>query len=476
MVGAGRSRWVWLLILEVLAIAALAFLSLALARPAAAQPAHCRFSGMVEVLEDRRPPRPRGACGQFDYPPGRPAHCWNGCDDQGRQHLSAVGSQNHPLISAAARGDWRFIAAQSRFERQNGLLGLELGSNAGYYSVGVAVAKMVGLELARRAGTEANAAADAEAIRVNLRALWGYWALQAVPRPRAQVAALWWPARPGLGRPRRPPAWQHVKPWDGEDRQGLSVALAGMRFKFEERYRRKIPHGHVLAWAVDWRPRIPTSDADLRPRWWRRTWSDQVIVTLGGAQRYTNHVRPEVWGLRPEERAVLKTMIRECSGGDRAVCLRTTRQVAGWLGEVPVYRQYRHGQVVEGGGFRVRIRRTTAGVEVIFFHARNGLQTGAMYGSVDLAGVQRVATACRARYLGANRGWRVAFDASTREVVMGCDDGGVVKIKGLPGVVVYDLELGQHGVLWRNSDVGVHERQAAAVPPRAAGRRVSGRR
>ncbi len=187
------------------------------------------------------------------------------------------------------------------------------------------------------------------------------------------------------------------------------------------------------------------------------------IVTLAGAQRYTNHVRPEVWGLTSEERAVLRTLIRECSpSGNRGVCLGAVRRVVDWLGDVPVYRQYRHGEVVANGGLRVRIRRTTAGTEVIFFNSRNGLQTGAMYGSADTAGIQRLATACRFRYLGANRGWRVAFDAATRKVVLGCDDGGVLTVHGLPGALIYDLELSQHGVVWRSG--GGVERRAAAAP------------
>jgi hypothetical protein len=128
-------------------------------------------------------------------------------------------SENHSIYAALALADWLFFAALARWWREHGLFGSELGCDNRYYSSGVVEAML----FARLQLLKAGAAADAEEIRLAVRAYLAWLALAAIPvtRMRDELhtgAGIITGARPA---PRR---------GKGASLPGLSVAPAGNRF------------------------------------------------------------------------------------------------------------------------------------------------------------------------------------------------------------------------------------------------------
>lgn len=238
------------------------------------------------------------------------------------------GSQNIPVIAEAAAGNYAWIAALARLEREEGLFGTELGS-PGFYFSAVVEAKLVALRDARRAGR-----LDlAEDIRQNLRAIWAMESLVAVDTPRTSV----WANASG----------QILEgPGDAADYTGLSCAVAGNRWngKFP-RWLNSDAHGRMLSWALDW-PRQDRKPGGVMRN--PKPGRGNVIGFLGGVDRYEDTVAAEIFGLTEDERELLRRVVR----GD----VEAARMAAGWLAE--------YGTLAK---WTWRLRRTTEGTEVIFF-------------------------------------------------------------------------------------------------------------
>lgn len=129
------------------------------------------------------------------------------------------GSENHAPYAALALADWLFFAALARWWREHGLFGSELGCDNRYYSSGVAEAMI----FARLQLLKAGAAAEAEAIRLAIRAHLAWLALAAIQVTRMRDhlvtgAGVIFGVRPV---PRR---------GKGASLPGLAVAPAGNRF------------------------------------------------------------------------------------------------------------------------------------------------------------------------------------------------------------------------------------------------------
>ena len=312
----------------------------------------------------------------------------------------AIGSQNHPVIAHAAIGDYRWIAALARIEEKEGLFSRELGS-PGFYFYMVVAAKMVGLRDARAAGPEAEA--DARAIANNLRAIWAYEALTAVPTPRTHT----WASLSGN---------IHEGPGDADQYQGLTTAVAGERWKSQS-YLKHDDHGAFLSWAIDWQPRHDDSN-NLRAQGW---WWKNTVAVLADRDTYEEKAPPEPFGLTAGDREKLRAIVH---GDSEAV-----RWAVGILSDYGVWRSY-----------RIRQRRTTLGTETVFFVSTNGNKPNHPATSITNEGFWR--TIRPSDYhggVGANRGMRTWIeDGMIHSTVK--EAGKSVEMPELGGNLIYEVD------------------------------------
>jgi hypothetical protein len=288
-------------------------------------PGLCSLEAAVAGLVDRAADRPVDLSKFRGEMPrnGGDFRCWNGCP--------FVGSQNIPVVAAAAAGDFQWVAGLARWERQEGLYGSEIGSPGFYYGA-VADAKMVALRDARRANRP-DLASD---IALALRAAWAYDSLVALETPRTSV----WAELAGEG--------PISGPGNAETYLGLTVAVAGNRWNGRDggdRWRVQDTHSTMLTWALDWSPRRAPEHGVLRnPRRGR----GNVVAFLAGVDDYSAPVPPELFGLTSEEREILRRVVR----GDVAAA----RTAAGWLADFGVLRKW-----------SFTLTRTAQGVQTIFW-------------------------------------------------------------------------------------------------------------
>jgi hypothetical protein len=304
------------------------------------------------------------------------------------------GSQNHPVIAEAATGDFPWVADLARLEREEGIFGRELGA-PGYYFYFPVAAKMVALRDARQAG----AAADAEAIRLSLRAVWAYESLVALETSRTSTESnLSGQIMRGSGN-----AQHHT---------GLTVAVAGQRWR-SHAYTDHDDHGTFLGWALDWSPRSMRGGTRLRSRgmWWANT-----VAVLLGTDSYRAPAAPEPFGLTAAERETLRRVVR----GDVAAA----REAVGWLAEFGVFRRV-----------RMRLRRTALGAEVVNLFHVNGNKPAHAATSLTREGLWRTIRPAHYRGVGANKGYSVRIE------------GGLIIANAADGVRVEQPELGGE-LLW----------------------------
>jgi len=270
--------------------------------------------------------------------PGMNFTCWNG--NVGCNNNYAIGSQNHPVIAEAARGNYQWVAALCRYEKQHGIFGRELGAPA-YYFANVLAAKMVALRDARAAGNYS----DAKDIAESLRCVWALNALIAIPTARKNV-------------------WQNLhgqiytNAGDQSWYTGLTCASAGDRWHTETNINHDT-HGEYLSWALDWPGRSNSSNNLLNSngKWW-----GEITAQLGGLPYFTQSMAPEVFGLNAAERQKLQDVVN----GDVNAAKWAAQVVAGfgtWKDpNVPVQNCY----------VKMRIRRTSLGAEMVYFNSTNG--------------------------------------------------------------------------------------------------------
>lgn len=327
----------------------------------------------------------------------RPLEHWNGVP-QPAGGRSAVGSQNVPVIAAAAAGDYRWIAALSDLELREGIFGRELGS-PGYYTTHTLVARMVALRDARAAGDEVAAAAIAR----SLRGAWSYFALAAVATPRTGTHS-------DLGGTVR------RGPGDAGVYLGLTVALVGERWK-NGGYTEHDDVGTLLSWAIDWTPRsvYQHNERQARGSWW-----PAVVAALAGVDDYRSPAAAAVFGLEEPEREVL----RAAAAGD----VDGARTAARWLEAA--------GGV--GPWYRVTLLRTTAGVEAVFWRSYNGNKPAHAATTVTAAGAWSTA-APSTRCCGANQAWEVWRDGG--RIYARTADGATVSIEEIGGALVYHIGI-----------------------------------
>jgi hypothetical protein len=284
----------------------------------------------------------------------------------------AVGSQNLPLIAEAAVGNYQFFAELARLSQREGNFGREFGSPFFYFSFPIA-AKMSALRDARRAGDTA----AADAIAADLKTTWTIWSLAAVPVGRSssvmKVGGSTYNNGPGAF-------------------SGTAVAVAG------ERWESHVPPqglagdelSPLLAWALDLpRSRIRPGTANLLQVPEERSWWDTMIAHMAGIGDFQATTPPEIWGLSAADRESLRRIVQgNASGLDAA--LATIRAGGGvWRDMV------------------VRIRRTSEGVETVFFRPTNGNKPSQIVTSVTNNGAWTSMRPCFRNMSGANAGVRV---------------------------------------------------------------------
>ncbi|MHB9004769.1 MAG: hypothetical protein ACYC6C_12025, partial [Coriobacteriia bacterium] len=282
-------------------------------------------------------------------------------------HGKGVGSQNLPMIARAAVGDYQWMAKLARLERKEGIFGRELGSPSFYFFMPVA-SKMVSLRDARKAGAKE----DAEAIRLSLRAVWTYESLLAVDSPRTST---WMNASGNIVKGNGDSGWY----------KGLTVAVAGERWH-SERDLNHDEHGVFLNWALDWTPRKNPQIKNLNSKtdgWW-----PNVVALLINRTSYSASSPAEPFGLTDDERAILKRVIK---ADPEAV-----KEAVKWLKEFGVYKNS-----------RIRIRRTTKGVEAVFFKSSNGNKPAHAATSITTKGEWKTIRPSFYKGVGANKGYHV---------------------------------------------------------------------
>lgn len=284
------------------------------------------------------------------------------------------GSKNHPVVAAAAMGDYRWVAALCRYEgdredrQRGGLFSHEFGS-PGYYFWSVVLAKMVALRDAERAG----AARDAEAIRDTLAAVWSLLALAAMPTARKRC----WANLRGEIR-------KH--PGNAPRFDGLTCAIAGSRWGGQdlERLLVRDAASEMLTWALDWPGRHST---------WARTniskgqWWEGMVARLAGVDSYKASTPPGLWGLEPEDRHYLRRLVR--------------REVEPGAAVRRVSRYGLHHRA------RVSIRRSTWGTEMVFYRGINGNGPAHAATSVSRRGIWRTLRPGILTHTGANDDFEV---------------------------------------------------------------------
>lgn len=326
----------------------------------------------------------------------RPLEHWNGVPSAGGR--SAIGSQNTPVIAAAAAGDYRWTAALSDLEAREGIFGRELGA-PGYYTTHTLVARMVALRDARAAGDEAAAAA----ITRSLRGVWSYFALAAVATPRTSTYS-------DLGGTVR------RGPGDAGVYLGLTVALVGERWK-NGGYTEHDDVGTLLSWAIDWTPRSVYAGNGRQNR---GSWWPAVVAALADVDDYRSPTAAAVFGLEDREREVL----RAAAAGD----VGAARTAATWLEAA--------GGI--GPWYRVTLLRTTEGVEAVFYRSYNGNKPAHAATTVTTAGAWSTA-APSTRCCGANQALEVWRDGG--RIFARSRDGATVSIEEIGGALVYQVDI-----------------------------------
>ncbi len=265
--------------------------------------------------------------------------CWNG--DLSCTHSFAIGSKNHPVIAEEGHGNYQWVAALCRYEKQHGIWGRELGAPA-YYYANVIAPKMTALRDARAAG-DYSAAKD---IAESLRCVWAFDALTAIATPRVNA---------------------HINiagqitnnAGDAAFYNGLTCATAGDRWHTEANINHDA-HGEYLSWALDWQGRSVSPVRNLltsNGKWWQ-----EITAQLGGKAYYTQSMDPEVFGLNATDRQKLIDVVN----GDVNAAKWAAQVVAG-------FGTWKDPNVnVADCYVKMRLRRTSLGTETVYFNSTNG--------------------------------------------------------------------------------------------------------
>jgi hypothetical protein len=242
-----------------------------------------------------------------------------------------AGSKNTPVIAAAALALWLVIAKMCEREATQGLFGLEHGAPTGFYFGEPITAKMLTLRELLILGKQAEALQVARA----LRAAWAWDALTAFPvgrlRDRVLIA--------DRERTSETPALCN----------GLTVAVAGNRWTPRDRDGADIgptsedAHSALSAAALDWQPRAG-----------RAKQFKGALAAILGVHDYTASTPAALWGLTDEERTILTRVVQ----GDVAAAREASTWIFGCKPARPP---------ADPDPWRFRLRRTTEGVESIFF-------------------------------------------------------------------------------------------------------------
>lgn len=286
------------------------------------------------------------------------------------------GSQNIAPIAEAAAGDYKFFEELAELESEQGLMSKEIGSPGFYFSMPF-VSKMAALRDARQAGDTA----AANKIADNLKASLTFWSLVAVPGGRSASSGNF--------------AGQAFSaPGNSNMFTGVMVAAAG------ERFNAHLPPSSLmgddmsvlLAWALD----MPRSAAALQGKnllqqgeWWH-----SIVAELTGVGNYTATTPPEAWGLTEDDREALRGIV-EGDTSDLDDALDTLREYGVW------------------DSYIFRLRRTTEGVETVFFRSANGNKPAHAATSITDDGAYKTMRPCFGNSSGANRGFTVWIEDGT---------------------------------------------------------------
>lgn len=241
------------------------------------------------------------------------------------------GSQNIAPMAHAAVGDYQFLEELANVENQEGIGSRELGPAVFYFAAPTA-AKIVALRDARAAGDSA----AADAIAHNLLQTWTLWSLVAIDHKRTSILAN--------------AAGTETEANNNTNVQGLTVAVAGDRWATEGTAQSYRNHeiAELLSWALDV-PRSKEGNQNLRAG--SSTGLDSTIAHAIGTDRYNDSTPAEKWGMSESDRQKLVSIVN----GDTSALPWALSVISPGLFE----------------SYKVRMRRTTEGVETIVMQNAN---------------------------------------------------------------------------------------------------------
>ncbi|MDQ5927882.1 MAG: hypothetical protein QG633_320 [Patescibacteria group bacterium] len=240
------------------------------------------------------------------------------------------GSQNIAPMAHAATGDYQFLAELADVENSEGIGSREVGPAVFYFGMPIA-AKIVALRDARAAGDSVSA----DAIARNLLQTWTLWSLVAVDHKRTSIFAN--------------AAGVETEATNNTNVNGLTVAVAGDRWATDGNAQSYRNHeiAEILSWALD----VPRSGNNKNLQTSGTWWWDTIIGTAIGSASYSASTPAEKWGMSESDRQKLVSIVN----GDTSALPWALSVISPGLFE----------------SYKVRMRRTTEGVETIVMQNAN---------------------------------------------------------------------------------------------------------
>lgn len=240
------------------------------------------------------------------------------------------GSQNIAPMAHAATGDYQFLAELADVENSEGIGSREVGPAVFYFGMPIA-AKIVALRDARAAGDSVSA----DAIARNLLQTWTLWSLVAVDHKRTSIFAN--------------AAGVETEASNNTNVNGLTVAVAGDRWASDGTAQTYRNHeiAEILSWALD----VPRSMGNKNLLTSGEWWWDTIIGTAIGSASYSASTPAEKWGMSESDRQKLVSIVN----GDTSALPWALSVISPGLFE----------------SYKIRMRRTTEGVETIVMQNAN---------------------------------------------------------------------------------------------------------
>src|SRR3989344_4994172 len=335
------------------------------------------------------------------------------------QWNSFGGSQNLALVAHAALGDYKFLSGIAEFSKYStgGVFNKELGS-PGYYFAAPTLAFMVALRDAKKFG-------DTEAVNVissYLRSHWALWSLATVPTKRTSAWLNHYDRVQTTGS-------------SGKFQPTPTVALAGERW------------GTVWGGAIQ--PDLYSDRASYYVSWALGlsrgdVYAAPVVKVLAGVTKYNQNTPADIWGISDADR----TLFKEIVNGNRS-------RLGEVLKIIEVHGVYNH---------LIRIRRTTNGVETIFFKSLNGNKPTHAATNVTNQGAWKGIRPCLDN-TGSNPGYKVSVANGIITATGNPSNCRTVSMPELDGQLIYSVVLEKD----RAYEGNVTSVDGVTIPPAPSG-------